>query len=88
MDGSDFSGSLIGLHSFYKIKFMAFDKPTVPSLHPQSSGLAPYLPLILALMAGLMLTGLLFLMVSDWENERVIVLVKLPQPASVPRKTI
>lgn len=49
---------------------MAFDKPTVPSQHPQSSGLAPYLPLILALMAGLMLTGLLFLMVSDWENER------------------
>ncbi|MGB8337533.1 MAG: EAL domain-containing protein, partial [Burkholderiales bacterium] len=32
--------------------------------------LVPYLPLILALMAGLMLTALLFLMVRDWENER------------------
>ncbi|MGB8855477.1 MAG: EAL domain-containing protein [Burkholderiales bacterium] len=49
---------------------MAFDKPSVPSLHPQSSGVVPYLPLILALTAGLMLTALLFLMVRDWENER------------------
>jgi diguanylate cyclase (GGDEF)-like protein/PAS domain S-box-containing protein len=70
MDGPDFSGSLCVLLSFYKIKFMAFDKPSVPTLHPQSSGLVLYLPLILALTAGLMLTGLLFLMVSDWENER------------------
>jgi CHASE1-domain containing sensor protein len=49
---------------------MAFDKPSVPSLNPQSTGVVPYLPLILALTAGLMLTALLFLMVRDWENER------------------
>jgi diguanylate cyclase (GGDEF)-like protein/PAS domain S-box-containing protein len=49
---------------------MAFDKPTVPSLHPQSTGVLPYLPLILALTAGLIMTALLTLMVRDWENER------------------
>ncbi len=50
---------------------MAFDHPSFPSLPPRSSGVVLYVPLIFALMAGLMLTGLLFFMVREWENERL-----------------
>ncbi|MEY4729270.1 MAG: hypothetical protein RL020_428 [Pseudomonadota bacterium] len=49
---------------------MAFDKPSVPSLSPQSNGVATYLLLTLVLIPGLMLTALLFFAVRDWENER------------------